>query len=1237
MTRENSREWAVSEVIGSVLLVGLVVVGAGVAGAIYFSQAPPKELPHLSFSADFNNTVKEITLFHTGGDTLLWGEFRIYIDGEDKTTNVKQQIPWSFNQPLTITGVGNYPGTIVLSYVDGGGGESILRKVMYTEDGLPRANATVTSEPVPTVSVTQTVTPAVPWSISGFKRNASDGAGLEGVTISLTAWHNTSFGTRTTTSGSDGSYSFTDLPQEEENYTVSEIVPANWHAVDPSTGTRMVHLTNESNNATDENFTNAPLVVTPTPRPTIGPWTISGYKRNGLDGSGVEGVSITLHKKDGQTTLADMTSTTDGNGFYIFDVKAAQEQAKYDISEIVPMGWHAVSPTTIEVHLNPSEQHDHEVNVNFTNERDAAVGTIAGRVWADTDGDGQMDGGESMLANWAVTLTPESGSPHQAATNATGWFQFSALETGSYIVTQHEYPNWTRTYPASGNYSVTLTAGSSTNLGCDFGNRNTDTSGPGEISGTVWNDLNGNGARDAGEPGLGNRTVLLREQGGGGSNESTGTTDANGGYVFASLPLYHAYVVSQSIQSGWVQTCPTWTEASGLPGVYNLSIDSGTSVHTGVDFGVRELAGPTPTPSWSSGRVSGLVWNDDNGDRIRSGEEFVLPGWTVVLALKVGEPDQWSEVGRVLTNESGQYAFANLSPGAYRVAEDLQEGWTRTWPLDSNGTHLFNLSEANPIESERDFGNRIPPTPIPTLSPGTGWISGYKFNDTNQDHTWNEGENGLYGWVIYVLEQQGDTWVQAGSATTDATGFYNITGLDEGTYRVYETQKMGWLQQYPDTAEGYHAVTLSYGHQGQADVNFGNYDDGLPNGSGEVSGMKYHDLDDDHHKDTAEPGLPGWTIYLERQEDGGSTWYEVGRTVTDANGNYGFGGLIDGHYRTYEVEQPGWRRTYPTDSGGWQNFVVNKGRVQGPDTKRDFGNFRLTMLEGVKYHDQNANHVFDYGEPPLAGWTIVLFRKVSGNWVEYGQTTTGSDGLYRFLEVPYGEYRVAEVQQPNWNQTAPTTNGGTHIVTISEAQKHWIALDFGNYDGPIAGYGNLIILNNPQNSAVMKDGYYIQFRNHGSWEYVQFEGQPQISIPAGSTVRLEINGDQTSGKIYMIHQQLSTFSFNARLYVNGVLRGSGRIANVWFAPTGAYGGGGVDQFVTNMHYLVSQRPTGFQLQVDHVEIVNPPWWPYTDWGVNIYSFGPASDPGGYLDTVLNLDFQDGRTYLVCSGWYEVIK
>ena len=76
--------------------------------------------------------------------------------------------------------------------------------------------------------------------------------------------------------------------------------------------------------------------------------------------------------------------------------------------------------------------------------------------------------------------------------------------------------------------------------------------GSGAIRGSVWNDADGNGTQDAGEPGLQGATVFLDQNRNGrlDAGEVSTTTDANGEYTFASLPP-GPYTVAQAAQAGW--------------------------------------------------------------------------------------------------------------------------------------------------------------------------------------------------------------------------------------------------------------------------------------------------------------------------------------------------------------------------------------------------------------------------------------------------------------------------------------------------------------------------------------------------------------------------------------------------------------------------------------------------------------------------------------------------------------
>jgi uncharacterized repeat protein (TIGR01451 family) len=85
------------------------------------------------------------------------------------------------------------------------------------------------------------------------------------------------------------------------------------------------------------------------------------------------------------------------------------------------------------------------------------------------------------------------------------------------------------------------------------------------ISGHVFDDLNGNGQRDPGEPGLDGWTVRLIDP-------STGrviavqTTDQKGHYAFANLGP-GTYRVREVLQPGWVETTPKFRDITAQSGV----------------------------------------------------------------------------------------------------------------------------------------------------------------------------------------------------------------------------------------------------------------------------------------------------------------------------------------------------------------------------------------------------------------------------------------------------------------------------------------------------------------------------------------------------------------------------------------------------------------------------------------------------------------------------------------------
>ena len=92
---------------------------------------------------------------------------------------------------------------------------------------------------------------------------------------------------------------------------------------------------------------------------------------------------------------------------------------------------------------------------------------------------------------------------------------------------------------------------------------------------------------------------------------------------------------------------------------------------------------------------------------------------------------------------------------------------------------------------------------------------------------------------------------------------------------------------------------------------------------GQIYGTKFNDLDGDGVQDASEPGLAGWTIFL---DDNRNAVLDPGErsTVSDASGNYAFIGLeLDRTYFVAEVNQPLWRQTTPTAGGERDLFLAD--------------------------------------------------------------------------------------------------------------------------------------------------------------------------------------------------------------------------------------------------------------------------------------------------------------------------
>jgi hypothetical protein len=117
----------VSEAIGALVLVGVVVIGVGLVWILLFSTPSPTEVPVLD--TIISNRSRTVYILHRGGDPLRIGEYQILVDGGDQTGNFTFQgsgtEPWSVGETLFAL-IPSMPKRIVIVFNQSGGSGTVL-------------------------------------------------------------------------------------------------------------------------------------------------------------------------------------------------------------------------------------------------------------------------------------------------------------------------------------------------------------------------------------------------------------------------------------------------------------------------------------------------------------------------------------------------------------------------------------------------------------------------------------------------------------------------------------------------------------------------------------------------------------------------------------------------------------------------------------------------------------------------------------------------------------------------------------------------------------------------------------------------------------------------------------------------------------------------------------------------------------------------------------------------------
>lgn len=377
-------------------------------------------------------------------------------------------------------------------------------------------------------------------------------------------------------------------------------------------------------------------------------------------------LTVTKNTVGGNATFA-FTGTSPIVGFEITTVDATGTAqltdlpaGTYTITEgDLPDGWSQTSSDCEEVLVVVGETATCTIENTFTSTPDPEdpTFTVSGMKFNDENGNGvDVEDGEEGIEGIEIIAYQDEAVAFNTTTNSDGNYSLEGLTAGDYWICEGGLDEgWEQTYPTDdgeednittdGCYMITITNGSIDDL--NFGNHldSSDNScRTGSISGTFYDDDDEDGVWDEGEAILVGWTVKafldenengLRDEG---ETEFTTETNAEGMYSFTTL-VGGQYVVSEVLQSGWIQITPN-AEANfvsilvlecPLPiledfQLFIAALITGGNVATGYDFGNNQI--PVTTSGGGGGGGGGgtpftppiAVVPDTAGEQIEDGE-----------------------------------------------------------------------------------------------------------------------------------------------------------------------------------------------------------------------------------------------------------------------------------------------------------------------------------------------------------------------------------------------------------------------------------------------------------------------------------------------------------------------------------------------------------------------------------------------------------------------------------------
>ncbi|MRR12080.1 carboxypeptidase regulatory-like domain-containing protein, partial [bacterium] len=361
---------------------------------------------------------------------------------------------------------------------------------------------------------------------------------------------------------------------------------------------------------------------------------------------------------------------------------------------------------------------------------------------------------------------------------------------------------------------------------------------------------------------------------------------------------------------------------------------------------------------------------------------------------------EWTQTSGDYNDGSGVYTISGLTPGTYRVYFEksgyIYEYYDNQYSVLSAQDIVVGSGDVATVNGALSAGASITGTLTDPLSDPAAQVTATALR-------WDED----YG-----------QWVVVNSDSTDGSGFYNISGLGDGIYRVnFTDSQYRFAEEYYDDAATIGSaldVEVASG-QDTPNVNaqLAAYAD--PE-TGAVAGTVKSDADG-----TPREGIVVWVSQYQPALGG---WTDVAQLQTLADGSYSTD-LAVGDYRfEFEDYSSAFLGEWFDDvvGGVWDatDVTVSAGATTSVDAS-------LTPGAHIKGTVTALN-----GGAPLEGIGITAWRNTGDGWDWVRNDSTNYLGKYDLVGLPAGEYLLefadySDVYQDEYFDSASNTDEATTI------------------------------------------------------------------------------------------------------------------------------------------------------------------------------------------------------------------